>query len=123
VKIDWSQSAQGAGMRPGASRFSVAGERSSVTCVRTAPDAVFDGSLHKHDHEQWLVMLSGRVQLADDGSTYWVEAGDVVIFQRHTFHGALAVGEEGAEYLEIFAPVRLDQLTGFVGASPLEWKR
>jgi quercetin dioxygenase-like cupin family protein len=108
-------------MRPGTSRFSVAGERSSVTRVITAAEAVFDGTMHKHDHEQWLVMLKGRVELADDGARYWVEEGDVVIFRRHTFHGALAVGENGAEYLEIFAPARIDQLTGFVGSSPLEW--
>ena len=122
MKIDWRQSSQGAGMRPGAARFSVAGERSSITRVLTSPDAVFDGSLHQHDHEQWLVMLNGRVQLSDDGEIYWVEPGDVVIFRRHTFHGAVAVGSEGAEYLEIFAPARADQMTGFVGASPLEWK-
>jgi len=121
MQIDWTTSAQGAGMRPGATRFSVAGERSSITRVITAPDAIFDGRLHKHDHEQWLVMLNGRVELADDGVNYWVEAGDVVIFRRQTLHGALAVGDDGAEYLEIFAPARVDQLTGFVGSSPLEW--
>jgi quercetin dioxygenase-like cupin family protein len=121
VRIDWNQGAVGPGMRKGATRASVAAERSSVTRVATTADAEFDGRVHRHDHEQWLVMLAGALELTDDGERYWVKPGDVVLFPRHTWHAAVAVGPEGAEYFEIFAPARYDQLLGYVALSPLEW--
>jgi quercetin dioxygenase-like cupin family protein len=119
--IDWGSIPEAAGMRAGAARRTVAGERSSVTHVVTASTASFDGRVHRHDHEQWLVMLEGRLELLADGDRYWVVPGDVVIFRRNTWHGAVGVGEEGARYLEIFAPARIDQLPGYVGGAALEW--
>lgn len=121
MRIDWSQATTGPGMRQGATRTSVAAERSSVTRVTTTADAEFDGRTHRHDHEQWLVMLNGALELTDDGERYWVTAGDVVLFPRHTWHAAVGVGDAGAEYLEIFTPARYDQLHGYVAQSPLEW--
>jgi quercetin dioxygenase-like cupin family protein len=119
--IDWDAVSESPGMRAGAARRSVAGERSSVTHIITAPTAEFDGRAHRHEHEQWLVMLEGELELLDDGDRYWVGPGDVVIFRRNTLHGAVGVGEAGARYLEIFAPARVDQLPGYVGRAVLEW--
>ncbi|HEY8583490.1 MAG TPA: cupin domain-containing protein [Capillimicrobium sp.] len=121
MRIDWSTIPQAPGMRPGATRQWVAGEQVSLTRVVTAPDAVFDGRLHRHDHEQWLVMLAGELTLRIDGEQFAVTTGDLVIFPSRCVHGAVAVGPEGAEYLEWFAPARYDGLPGWVARSPLEW--
>ncbi|MSW49973.1 MAG: cupin domain-containing protein [Actinobacteria bacterium] len=109
-------------MRPGAVRQWVAGEQVSLTRVVTRPDAVFDGRLHHHPHEQWLVMLAGELRLEIDGERFDVTTGDLVLFQPHTVHGAVGVGSEGAEYYEWFAPARYDGLPGYVGRSPPTWK-
>lgn len=123
MRIDWSQIPEVAGMRPGTSRQWVAGEQVSLTRVVTEPDAVFDGSLHHHDNEQWLVMLNGELELTIDDDTFTARTGDLVIFQPGSSHGAVGVGPEGAEYYEWFAPARYDGLPGFVGRSPLIWDR
>jgi quercetin dioxygenase-like cupin family protein len=121
VRIDWDAIPQAPGMRPGAVRQWVAGEQVSLTRVVTQPDAVFDGRLHHHPHEQWLVMLAGELRLEIDGEQFDVTTGDLVLFQPHTVHGAVGVGPEGAEYYEWFAPARYDGLPGYVGRSPLTW--
>lgn len=121
MRIDWDTIPEAPGMRPGAVRQWVAGEQVSLTRVVTQADAVFDGRLHHHPHEQWLVMLAGRLRLKIDGEEFDVTTGDLVLFQPHTVHGAVGVGPEGAEYYEWFAPARYDGLPGYVGRSPLTW--
>jgi quercetin dioxygenase-like cupin family protein len=121
MRIDWSTIPEAPGMRPGSRRQWVAGERVSLTRVVTAADAQFDGRLHRHDHEQWLVMLGGRLRLHVDGEEFDAETGDLVVFPCRSVHGAVACGPDGAEYYEWFAPARYDGLPGWVGRSPLEW--
>lgn len=121
MRIDWDRVPAAAGMRPGSTRRAIAAERLSAVRVTTAPDAVFDGRMHRHHNEQILVMVAGRVRLSVDGEEIWAEAGDLVVFPPGSWHGATAVGPEGADYYEIFAPPRLDQLPGWVGPSPMEF--
>jgi quercetin dioxygenase-like cupin family protein len=121
ARIDWATIPPVAGMRPGATRQWVAGEQVSLTRVVTQPDAAFDGRLHRHDNEQWLVMLAGQLRLKIDGDAFDVVAGDLVIFPIRSVHGAVGVGPDGAEYYEWFAPARYDALPGWVARSPLEW--
>lgn len=108
-------------MRPGATRQWVAGEQVSLTRVVTQADAVFDGRLHHHEHEQWLVMLAGTLTLKIDGEAFDVSQGDLVVFPSRCVHGATGVGSDGAEYYEWFAPARYDGLPGWVAGSPLTW--
>ena len=121
MKIDWNTVPHGTGMRPGATRQALAGHHLSVVRVETQPNAQFDGRLHRHDNEQLLVMLRGSVTLQVGDERFEATTGELVFFPPSVYHGALAVGAEGAEYLEIFSPPRLDQLPGWLGQSPLEW--
>jgi quercetin dioxygenase-like cupin family protein len=123
VRIDWDEIPQAPGMRPGAVRQWVAAEQVSLTRVVTQHDAVFDGALHRHPHEQWLVMLAGLLRLKIDGEEFDVVQGDLVLFPPQSVHGAVGVGPEGAEYYEWFAPARYDGLPGYVGRSPLVWEK
>lgn len=122
MRVDWTSLPAAQGMRPGAIRQAIAGERLSAVRVVTAGDASFDQSaLHSHDNEQLLIMVSGSLELEVDGQRYWVEAGDLAYFPAGSIHGAVGVGEEGATYFEIFSPPRYDQLPGYVGADPLRF--
>lgn len=121
--IDWSQIPAAAGMRAGTTRRAVAAALLSAVRVTTEPDADFDGTTHRHDNEQLLVMIRGRLQLRVDDAEFWAEPGDLVFFPPGSWHAAVGVGPEGAEYYEIFAPPRLDQLPGWLGASALEFNQ
>lgn len=122
MRVDWTSLPAGEGMRPGATRRAIAGERLSAVRVETTPDASFEESaLHSHENEQLLVMVAGSLELEVDGNRYWVQSGDLAYFRAGSIHGAVGVGEEGAVYYEMFSPPRFDQLPGYVGTSPLRF--
>lgn len=120
--IDWDALPSAPGMRPGAVRKAIAAEKMSAVRVATAPDASFDGSLHRHDNEQILVMVAGELELKVDDDVFTARPGDMVFFPAGSWHGAIGVGPDGAEYYELFAPARIDQLPGWVGPAPLEYR-
>jgi quercetin dioxygenase-like cupin family protein len=123
MRVDWDTIPVLGGMRPGATRQGIAGPLMSAVRVVTAPGASFaDSALHTHDHEQYLVMVAGALQIECAGEQYWVGPGDLAVFAPGTVHGAIGVGAEGAEYFEIFSPARYDQLPGYVGPSPLSYR-
>jgi len=122
MRIDWSTVPLMPGMRAGAERRAVAAERISVVRVTTSSDASFDDRVHRHEHEQWLLMLHGRLELEVEGDRFEVGPGDLVLFPSGSWHGAVGIGPDGAEYYEFFSPPRYDQLPGYAGPSPLEFR-
>lgn len=78
--------------------------------------------MHEHpEHEQYGLLLSGRLQMfiEDDrvdlrpGDMYWVPAG--------TRHGkTLVIGDEDAVLLDIFAPPREDYVAAARGGAPTD---
>jgi len=122
MRIEWSEVPVLPGMRTGSTRQGVAGEKLSVVRVIVAADSSFKKSaLHTHGNEQLLIVQSGSLELEVDGERYWVRAGDLAVFPIGSVHGAVGVGNEGAEYYEIFSPPRYDQLPGYFGSSPLQF--
>lgn len=122
MRVDWTSIPVTPGMRPGATRQGIAGRFLSAVRVSTQPGASFEHSaIHRHDNEQYLVMIAGSLQLEVEGETYWVHAGDLAVFNSDQAHGAVAVGESGAEYYEIFGPPRYDQLVGYHAPGPLRF--
>ncbi len=122
MAIDWERLPETPAMRPGSTRRCVAADRSSVVRVVTAPDAVFEASsYHRHDNEQWMVVISGTVTVKVGDREFDASAGDLVFFPPGVYHCATGVGPEGSEYYEFFIPARFDQLPGYVGKSPLEF--
>ncbi|WP_308467052.1 cupin domain-containing protein [Rathayibacter soli] len=119
--IDWKSIPVASGMRPGSARQAIAARNISAVRVVTAPDAAFDGTLHRHENEQILIMITGVVTLQIDDEVFDAVPGDLVFFPPGSLHGALAVGSGGAVYYELFAPSRLDQLPGWVGPGVLEF--
>jgi quercetin dioxygenase-like cupin family protein len=123
VALRWADVPLAPGLRPGASRQAVAGQRLSVVRARIETDATFDGTLHAHEHEQMLLMVSGRLELQIEEARAWLSPGEFAYFPSGTYHGAVGVGDEGAEYFEIFSPPRIDQLIGYIGPSALTFPR
>jgi quercetin dioxygenase-like cupin family protein len=121
MRVDWSSVPTTRGLRPGSERKAVAGELLSVVKVATAPDAEFDRRLHRHPHEQLLVMVGGLVTLQIEHDVFEVGAGELVLIPRGSWHGAVGVGPDGCDYYEVFAPPRVDYLPGYIGRSPLEF--
>lgn len=84
-----------------------ASERLMVSVVTIDPNC--KGSLHKHPHEQWGVLMSGAgKRIAEKGFTP-VTAGDVWFTPSEELH-TFEAGEQGAFILEVFSPPREDYL-------------
>ena len=120
-KLAWDRVAAATGMRPGAEQRVVAGNHLSVAHITMAPDAVFDGRLHHHDNDQLIVGVSGVLRLRVGDDEVELGPGDVVFVPGGVRHGSVGVGPEGAAYLDVFAPARVDQLPGWRGPSPLRF--
>ena len=59
-------------------------------------------------------MTSGRIELTVGGETLLLGEGDVAIIPRGIRHSGQSLEGE-AQFIEIFAPLRLENLYGFLG--------
>ncbi len=118
----WPDFSQWESARKGTWRRVASTEGMTVTRCEVKPDARYDGSLHRHSEEQAIVMLEGRLRLRVGEEERWMEPGDLAFIPANAYHGGLGVGPDGAVYLEIFAPGRMDYLPGFVGPRKTEFR-
>lgn len=118
----WSEFPEVEGLRSGASRRTISGQKITVVKAEIQPGTRFDGKLHCHPSEQIVVMLEGRLKLKVGEEERWIEPGDVVCIPEGLYHGATGVGESGAKYFEIFSPIRIDYLIGYVGPSQIKFQ-
>lgn len=82
----------------------VNGERMTVARVAfTAGSAV---AAHRHENEQFAVVLSGAMEFTVEGVAVVVRAGEALHLAANEFHGARAL--EDAVVLDLFAPIRDD---------------
>lgn len=89
----------------------ISGERATAMFATFAPNAV--GPLHKHEHEQIMIIADGEGELVTGGKRYPVKKGDVTVFASNQEHGTYA-SDKGIKTIEIFIPVRqeyMDKLT------------
>ena len=70
---------------------------------------------HQHDDaEQVIIMIEGRAKFVIDGEENILEAGHVCLIPAGTPHSGESVGED-AWFYEVFAPMRVQNLIGFLG--------
>ena len=100
----------------------VSTEKVLVKRGRVEPGVNFDGSLHRHQEDQFMVMTSVKLKMKIEKEEVWIENGGFSVIPGNVWHGLLEVGEEGAEYYEIMGPGRMDYLMGFVGIVANEYK-
>lgn len=70
---------------------------------------------HSHDDaEQVVLMLSGRIEMTIEDQNFEIKEGDVAVIPQHTPHMGRTMGEDAVFY-EVFAPLRVQNLIGFIG--------
>lgn len=78
--------------------------------------------IHSHDdHEQYGVVMAGRIELEIDGDVSRLAAGDLYWVPAGTPHGrTLVLGEEDAVVLDVFVPPRAEYVAAAHGAAPTD---
>lgn len=82
----------------------VNGERITVATVTfTAGSAVLP---HRHDNEQFAIVLTGAMEFTVEGAPVVLHGGDMLHLEPGELHGARAL--EDSVVLDVFAPPRAD---------------
>lgn len=108
----WSELSETEGL-PNNFRRAVAGREMSVNRIRWVHPTELPPHVHD-DAEQALIMLEGRIEFTIDDTEMVLAAGDVAVVPRHAVHGGRSIEGE-AVFVEVFSPMRLDLLPGFLG--------
>lgn len=94
-------------------RKSAAGLKCGVNRIRIVHPS--STPTHQHDDsEQTVLILSGRMNIHIDGERHEVGPGDICVLPIGTPHSFQTIEGE-VELVEIFAPMRVQNLIGFVG--------
>ncbi len=94
-------------------RKSVAGLKAGVNLIRWVNPT--KTPLHQHDDsEQIIIMLRGKILMVIDDEEHVLEEGNVCVIPVSVPHFGEVIGEE-AEFYEVFAPMRVQNLVGFLG--------
>lgn len=78
---------------------------------------------HKHEHEQLTIILSGALEYTIDGETRVMRTGDTAYLPPFAVHSAVTI--EPCRFIDVFSPVRLDQMAWFdssIKAEPVTTK-
>lgn len=82
----------------------VDGERITIGRVAFTAGAITEP--HRHENEQFSMVVSGRLEFTVEGETIIVGPGDVLHLQSNEFHGARAL--EPTVVIDVFSPPRAD---------------
>jgi quercetin dioxygenase-like cupin family protein len=108
----WSEQPETEGL-PNNFRRAVAGREMSVNQIRWVHPTELPPHVH-NDAEQALMILSGRIEFTIGDTELLLAAGDVAIVPRGEVHGGRSIEGE-AVFVEVFTPMRVDLLPGFLG--------
>lgn len=108
----WSELPETEGL-PNNFRRAVAGREMSVNQIRWVHPTELPPHVH-NDAEQALMVLSGRIEFTIGDTGLLLAAGDVAIVPRGVVHSGRSVEGE-AVFVEVFTPMRVDLLPGFLG--------
>ncbi len=85
----------------------ISGERATAMFATFKPNAI--GPMHKHEHEQIMIIADGEGELVTGGKRYPVKKGDVTVFASNQEHGTY-VSDKGLKTIEIFIPLRQEYM-------------
>ena len=98
---------------PGNFRVAMAGLKVGINCIRWEHPT----SVPKHHHddtEQVIIVIEGKMRWTIDDEEVILRPGDVVVIPVGVSHTGVSMGEP-ASFYEVFAPLRIQNLVGFVG--------
>lgn len=103
--IDWTDQA-GREVMPGDVIWEARGTQLQVIRAEMAPGADFP--LHRHHHEQIIVILEGALEFTVGDAQRVVRAGGVIRIPSNVLHGGRVHGETRAVTVEALHPPRED---------------
>ncbi len=83
-------------------------EKLLITLVNMPPGTSVP--LHSHPHEQVSICFKGRGEFYNEESRDTVEEGEFFLFPSNEAHGLKVLGENNAEFLDVFSPPREDYI-------------
>ena len=113
--------------RPGQLVREVVGQAQGSTSLSMQHFEVEPGGvtpLHRHDVDEALLVLRGRLRVRIGDEWSLVQAGDVCLFPADTPHGFVGTGDGVSEILVVFpipAAITAAHTTYLEGAPPLTW--
>ena len=82
----------------------IGGEKMTIARITFSAGAHL--AAHKHNNEQFTMVLQGEMEFTVDGQTKTVREGEIVFLPSNSFHGAKA--NVASVVLDMFAPPRTD---------------
>jgi quercetin dioxygenase-like cupin family protein len=71
----------------------------------TLPPRTLGAPLHRHEHEDEIsYVLEGTLGVQEGQAVSTVEAGEIVVKNRHTWHAFWNAGDDSLRFLEFIAP-------------------
>jgi quercetin dioxygenase-like cupin family protein len=98
---------------PGNFRVAMAGVKVGINRIRWEHPT----SVPKHHHtdtEQAIIVIEGKMRWTIDDEEVILRPGDVAVIPEGVSHAGVSMGEP-ASFYEVFAPLRIQYLVGFVG--------
>ena len=94
-------------MAPPAENRIVSGERITINFATVQPNSFFP--VHRHEHEQIMMIMDGSSDWVVEGKLYHVEKGDVITFPSNVEHGGYIL-DKGLTVIDVFSPARQDMI-------------
>jgi quercetin dioxygenase-like cupin family protein len=112
--LNWNQVPETENL-PNNFRTAMAGKEMGINRVRWVHPTILPPHVHE-DAEQAVIVMEGIIQFTIGNESLTLGNGDVAVIPRGVEHsGQSIVGE--AVFVEVFAPLRLENLLGFLGES------
>jgi quercetin dioxygenase-like cupin family protein len=108
-------------IRPGLVGAVIAGERSTAVRWEFAPDMARTG-IHQHDeHEQFGLVVSGRIELEIGGVVSQLGPGEMYYAPKGVPHGGtIVISDEPAVVIDFFSPPREEYVRAANGGPPFD---
>ena len=94
-------------------RNAVMGKEMGVNRIRWVHPTELPPHIHE-DAEQAIVVLEGAISFTINGEVLTLSDGDVAVVPRGAVHSGHSIDGE-AVFIEIFAPLRIENLAAFLG--------
>jgi len=101
-------------------RVALAGKEMGINRIRWVHPTTLPAHTHE-DSEQAIIMIKGAIRFTIDGELQTLGEGDVTIVPRGAVHSGESISGE-AMFIEVFAPLRLENLFGFLGGAGMPKK-